>query len=200
MLRTMLEDRFQLKARVEQRPYPVYQLTVSPSGPKLREVPAADDLKKPFTSAAGPAIADVINGLPGDELRTISAPAGPNNPSALHYVTSRTSYTLRTLQGGVRQIEAARITMSQFAGLLQPSLDRPVVDRTGLTGIYELKILLPPARLSPSLQAIIGDRRDTTPTGVSMTRSLDEFGLKLEPIESPVDFIVVDRIERPSTN
>src|SRR5688572_12358772 len=75
-----------------ERPFPVYELVVLPSGSKLREVAAVDDLTKPFVSAVGPAIFDSVTGLPGDELRTISAPAGPDNPGGLYYVRSRTSY------------------------------------------------------------------------------------------------------------
>jgi uncharacterized protein (TIGR03435 family) len=198
MLKTLLEERFHLRTRVEQRPFPLYELVVLPSGPKLREVAAADDLKRPFVNpGGGAAIFDVVNGLPGDELRTIQAPAGPGSPATLHYVTSRTSYALNVLSGGVRQIDAARITMAEFASAIGPSADRPVVDKTGLTGIYQFKILLPPARISPAMQALLGDRLDKTPSGISTSRSLEEFGLKLEPKDGPVDFIIVENIERP---
>jgi len=198
MRNALLEERFRFKARIEQRPFPVYELVVLPSGSKLREVAAVDDLKKPFESPVGPAIFDSVTGLPGDELRTISAPAGPDNPGGLYYVRSRTSYALRVLSGGVRQIDAARITMPEFCQAMRPSVDRPVVDKTGLTGIYELKTVMPPPRLSPAMQALLGDRIDTAPSGVSVSRSLEELGLKLNPKESPVDFIVIENIDRPS--
>lgn len=200
MLRTLLEDRFGMRVRIEQRAYPVYELVVLPTGFKFREAAVADDLKRPFSSPAGPAIYDVTGGLPGDELRTIGAPAGPDNPAGVHYITSRTSYVIRTRSGGIREIEAARITMPQFAGHLNPSVDRPVVDKTGLTGIYEIKALLPPARLSPAMQALLGERLDRTPSGISMPRVLNELGLKLEPKETPVDFVIVNSLERPSTD
>src|SRR5688572_25142030 len=48
-----------------ERPFPVYELVVLPSGSKLREVAAVDDLTKPFVSAVGPAIFDSVTGLPG---------------------------------------------------------------------------------------------------------------------------------------
>ena len=200
MLKALLEERFGFKARIERRPFPVYELVVLPSGAKLREVAPADDLTKPFVSPVGPAIFDIVTGLPGDELRTIQAPAGPDSPAALHYVRSRTSYALKTLSGGVRQIDAARITMPEFSRAPGPSVDRPVVDKTGLTGIYELKTVLPPPRLSPAMQALLGDRIDTAPSGVSVSRSLEELGLKLNPTDSPADFILIENIERPSTN
>ena len=51
------------------------------------------------------------------------------------------------------------------------------------------------------MQAVLGDRVDTTtPSGVSLSRALEELGLKLEAKEGIVDFIVIDRLERPSSN
>lgn len=196
MLKTLLEQRFNFKAHVERRPFPVYELVVLPSGHKLREVGPADDLEKPFTSLSGAAaIYDVTSGLPGDQVRTIAAADG----AGLYHITSRSLYVTRlTPPNGVRQLDATRITMSEFSQVLGPSVDRPVVDRTGLNGLYEIKTQLPPARLSPAMQALLGDRVDTTPSGVSVSRALEELGLKLERRDAPVDFIVVDRIERPS--
>lgn len=200
MLRTMLEERFGLKAHVEQRPYPVYELIVLPSGPKFREVAAADDLKKPFTDPAGPPLMDFTTGLPGDELRTISARFGPDSPGGVYYITSRTSYVLRAGRGGAREVDAARITMPQFASSLGPSVDRIVVDRTGLTGIYQLKTLLPPPALSPRMQELLKDRIDTAPSGISISRVLNELGLKLEPKDELADFVVVDSINSPTAD
>jgi len=95
---------------------------------------------------------------------------------------------------------AARISMAEFSRMLRPSVDRPVVDKTGLSGLYELKTLLPPARVSAAAQALLGDRLDKTPSGISVSRALEELGLKLEPKNAPVDFIVIENIERPSTD
>ena len=67
MLKTLLEERFHFRFRIEQRPFPVYELVVLPLGSKLREVAAVDDLKKPFENPVGPAIFDSVTGLPGDE-------------------------------------------------------------------------------------------------------------------------------------
>jgi uncharacterized protein (TIGR03435 family) len=50
------------------------------------------------------------------------------------------------------------------------------------------------------MQALLGDRIDTAPSGISVSRSLEELGLKLNPTESPVDFIVIENIERPSND
>lgn len=91
--------------------------------------------------------------------------------------------------------------MSEFSQLVSQSVDRPVVDMTGLSGIYRFKTLLPPIRLSARMQATLGDRIGTDPTGgPSLSRVLEELGLRLEANDTPVDFMVIDRIERPTPN
>ena len=197
MLRALLEERFRLETHSEKRPFPVYELQLGPTGPKFREVAAADDLQRPLADLSGsPAIYDVTNGLPGDQIRSIQVADG----GGLYTITSRTAYVTRVVSPeGVRQLDASRIAMSEFIGELAPSVDRPIIDKTGLGGIYEIKTRLPPPRMSPALQAILRDR-SVDPTGVSMALVLDELGLKLEAKETPMDFIVVDRIERPSSD
>jgi len=194
MLKTLLAERFRFSAHIEQRPLAVYELIVLPSGPKFKEVAAVNDLAKPFPGARG----DNTSGLPGDEVRYVSS---PETGFATLTITSRSSYLSRNVPpNGGRQLEAARITMPEFGWQLQPSLDRPFVDKTGLTGVYEIKVLLPPPRTSPNMQAVVGDRLDSSPSGISMDRVLEGLGLKLEPKTAPVDFVVIDRIERPTND
>lgn len=191
MLQSLLETRFKLTMHVEQRPLEVYELLVLPSGITFREVPPVDDLA---ARVDVPSVYDTVFGLPGDQVRSIaSAEAG------LFTITSRSRYVMKPLPGnGAREIDAARISMYEFGWQLRPSLDRPVVDKTGLTGVYQLKTVLPPPRLSPAMQQLLGDRLDTSPSGVSMARALEALGLKLEPKTAPVDVVVVDTVERPT--
>ena len=71
--------------------------------------------------------------------------------------------------------------------------ERPIIDRTGLDGMYEVK-------LSWTLQQL----RNTNPdaTGISLFTALeDQLGLKLEARKGPVDVLVVDSAEKvPSGN
>ncbi len=76
-------------------------------------------------------------------------------------------------------------TLAEFMGRGFPGT--PVVDRTGLEGRY----------------AIAFDftvDRQTSP-GDNMAAAVDrKLGLKLEPRKEPLDFIVVDRLEKPTQN
>lgn len=191
MLQMLLVERFKFKMHVEARPADVYELVAEPSGTKLREVEPVNELGKAFPGAT----VDSVSGLPDDELREILS-SGDYNYRA---ITSRTSYAYKLLPpSGAMQLDAERITMAEFVGLLAVTVDRPILDRTGLNGIYQLKTVLPPRRLSSSMQALLGERRPTDPSGVDLSRSLKDLGLKLEPKTSALDFVVIDTIERPS--
>ena len=64
---------------------------------------------------------------------------------------------------------------------------RKVVDQTGLTGKYDLKLKWAP---------------DTDPSGGPSLFSAikEQLGLKLISIKAPVEVLVIDHVERPSEN
>ena len=198
-LRTLLADRFALKTHIERRPFAVYELSVDPSGPKFPEVDAVDELEKDFTGTPGQSLRDSVSGSPGDERRSIDRA----EPDGIRFitVTRKTRYSHKLVAADARQLDAERITMEEFVTVFWQSVDRQVVDKTGLTGIYRFKTLLPPILVSPRMQSVLGDRLGPDPPrGPSLSRALDELGLKMEPTNAPVDFIVIDRIERPTLN
>ena len=101
-------------------------------------------------------------------------------------------------------------TMSDFTGFLQILvLDRPVVDRTGLTGKYDFKCTFTPDDSQfnghpPHFPATPG-ADGSTPAEAAAAPSLyeavqEQLGLKLTPEKTPVDVIVIDHVEKPSAN
>jgi len=87
-----------------------------------------------------------------------------------------------------------RIDMGQVASSLSAYFRRPVVDRTGLTGFFDIQIDLPP------LQPATLDAGGVDP-GVSVFTVLQEqLGLRVEEGRGPVEVLVVDRLERPTEN
>jgi uncharacterized protein (TIGR03435 family) len=83
--------------------------------------------------------------------------------------------------------------MPQFAALVSLVVGRPVVDRTGLTGNYEMEL-----RFSgePVAGAPLPD-----PDAPSIFTALQEqLGLKLDAERETVEVLVIDRIDRPSEN
>ena len=90
------------------------------------------------------------------------------------------------ITGGARSIDA-------FVGALQQLTDRPVVDRTGLTGTYDfdLRFSATPLAAQPTTQPDLPD---------IFAAVQEQLGLRLEPTRGPVEFLVVEHIERPTPN
>jgi uncharacterized protein (TIGR03435 family) len=89
-------------------------------------------------------------------------------------------------------------TMGSFASLLQRAiLDRPVVDRTGLTGRYDFDL-----EWAPDETQFGGDVRTSPATSAPplFTAMPQELGLKLEAMRGPVSALVIDGVQRPSAN
>jgi uncharacterized protein (TIGR03435 family) len=71
-------------------------------------------------------------------------------------------------------------------------VDRPVVDQTGLTGRFDLRLTWTPDG-APATESA-----DAPPD--LFTAIQQELGLKLESTKAPVDVLVIDHLERPSEN
>ena len=80
-------------------------------------------------------------------------------------------------------VRALAVVLSNLAG-------RPVEDKTGLTGRYDMTFRRPRAG-APSTEP------DPGPTIFDVVQDL---GLKLEPAKSQVETLVIDHVERPSEN
>jgi uncharacterized protein (TIGR03435 family) len=102
------------------------------------------------------------------------------------------------------------VDMYDLALILTFFSDRPVVDRTGIQGLFDVKLQWNPfttgsqprddAPRSPTAEAREGPRPDlsTLPT---LSGALEEqLGLKLESHKGPVEIYVIDRVESPSEN
>ena len=92
--------------------------------------------------------------------------------------------------GGAR---AYGIPIVQLAPLLSLVVGRPVVDRTGLTGVYDLELRFSGERVDGGLP---GD-----PTAPSIFTALQEqLGLKLEAEREMAEVLVITSIDRPTEN
>ena len=89
-------------------------------------------------------------------------------------------------------VSARAITMELFIVRLSAFVGRPVVDRTGLTGDFDLDLSYTPEF---PRRGAIGVPTD----GPSIFTALQEqLGLKLESQRGPVDVFVIDRVEQPT--
>ena len=97
------------------------------------------------------------------------------------------------------KLPARNVTMGDFVSMLQRAvLDRPVVDKTGLTGKYDFDLEWAPdeSQFDGAIRPASTDE-NAAPLFTAIQQQL---GLKLVATKGPVDALVVDKAERPSAN
>jgi uncharacterized protein (TIGR03435 family) len=113
----------------------------------------------------------------------LPAPKAGADSSPVHDAES-----LPRVQDGSFVFEGA--SMIDFAAQLSElrGIDRPVVDRTGIRGVFDIT-------LKSAADAIL------QPDGPSLFNLLEEqLGLRLAPVKAPVEVLVVDHVGKPSAN
>jgi uncharacterized protein (TIGR03435 family) len=190
LLKTLLEDRFQLKVHRETREGPVYALTVTKGGFKLQP----------------------SNCIVVDPTHP-RAPMVPNEKPPEYCGTNRggANGLSQTLNVTGLKIEETDMVHATFPGLtfyLASILGRPVVDKTGLSGRFDIRLEY--ARDSPAgtprgQEGANNDLSSPTPVADNATPSIftamqEQLGLKLESTKGPVEYLVIDHVEKPSAN
>lgn len=164
MMRALLGMRFMIAAHVEQRELPVYNLT--------RARP--DGQPGPFLERS---TFDCSN-LAARKQEAAAASA------------ARPGRMLCGFTDGGGALDGGGVTMETLAQILTAPAGRPVFDRTGLTGGYNVLLKWTPlAADAPAADAVS-----------IFTAVQEQLGLRLESGTAPLDVLVIDRIERPSEN
>jgi uncharacterized protein (TIGR03435 family) len=164
MMQGLLSERFKLRTHTERRTQSVLNLMLTRSGktgPQLQRH-TADETCTPAPSLQLPPI-----------------PCGSVGP-----VPASLTGRGRIVAKGATMARIASFLMNPFTGV-----DRPVVDRTGLTGEFDMSVEWSLAR--DSAQPL----EDTAPTFLQALR--EQLGLKLQADKAPVDVLVIDHVERP---
>jgi uncharacterized protein (TIGR03435 family) len=128
------------------------------------------------------------------EIPVYALVIGKNVPKLKPSAPDAESHVHIGVNGRNQFIEATKLTMDQLAADIPDALgsDRPIVDRTGLTGAYDFK-----------LEATFASRlnRDPDPSDLTIFTAVQEqLGLKLEPQKAAIQVLVIDHIEKPSAN
>ena len=88
---------------------------------------------------------------------------------------------------------SAKASMDDLVIAIENSIiDRPVLNKTGLTGSYAVRLIYTPA--TPA------NRKSPDPDDISIFTAVEQLGLRLEAAKARVDMIVVDHVEKPSGN
>jgi len=176
MLRTLLEERFNLNVHRESEVVPVYALTFANG--RVRPKPAQDGRcvrSDPTQMPPAPA--------PGERPPTV---CGRPIPSP---------------KGRNIAFDVFGVSIGDFAdAVLSRLLNRVVIDKTGGAGLFDFHFEFTPNDVTP----LGGVPLPVSPAGeddISIFTALEQqLGLKLESSMGPVDVLVIDRAERPSEN
>jgi uncharacterized protein (TIGR03435 family) len=106
--------------------------------------------------------------------------------------------------GQGRGLHAKAASIEDVAQFIEHWSDRPIVDRTGVTTLFEVDTVgwapLTPRLPSSDATASAEDQTMSDPARPSLFSILDGLGLKLEPTKGPVNVYVIEHAERPAEN
>jgi uncharacterized protein (TIGR03435 family) len=177
MIQSLLTDRFQLTIHNETKELPIYALVLARKDGKL-----------------GPGLTEAKQGscTPFDPSKPLPPP-DPGKPPTLG---------CGGVFMGVGGLRGTSIPVTRLTPVLSRTLGRTVIDKTGLTANFDVKLEWTPdnAQAAPGLP----DAPNPPPADASgpsiFTALQEQLGLKLAPQKGPVEIIVIDRAEKPSAN
>jgi len=179
MMQRLLEERFQIRMHREKRDFPVYVLELAKGGLKIQE--AGPD--------PGPANAD------GKAPVNIT---GSGNAQGVSVNLGRgASYTFSN-----NKFEGKRLTTTVIAGALERFMDRPMLDMTDLSGVYDITLDVTQEDYRAMLiHAAVAAGVTLPPEALrildgaslpSLFEAVQKLGLRLDTRKAPLDMIVVD--------
>jgi len=195
MMVNLLKDRFKLATHLETREQPIFNLVLARTdgrlGPNIKVTPAdcqatiAERNAAAQAAAAGRGAPPPFPPLPDPNSSTVPCGFG------------------RLLTGNVA---VSGRTIAQFVTTVSDFVGRPVIDRTGLTGLYDFTLKFAPEgrNAGPLGQTLAllgaqGQAPPVDPDAPSLSTALQEqLGLKLESARGPVEVVVIDRLEKPT--
>jgi uncharacterized protein (TIGR03435 family) len=171
MLQKLLADRFKLALHRETKELPVYALVAAKNGPKLPVAKIAEE--------------DCFGAAATDSTGTAL------DPASCHAL----------LGGQGLGLHGRAVDMSDLAVYVENFTDRPVVEKTGIHGLFQIEttawVPLRQKTAEPGAKAEDGSDLASLP---SLFTVFERLRLKLEPQRGLVEILVIDRVERPSEN
>jgi uncharacterized protein (TIGR03435 family) len=194
MLQALLADRLKLTIHRETKDGQVYMLVVGKNGSKLKEATAEELASAPPTGPRGGGGVGTGGGGGGGR-GTVTRGAPPPG-----------SMTMSMGRGGTQSMTLQAIPISGFVDMLARNVGRPVVDKTGLMGKYDIKLewtrddaqMQPPPGGGPT--TVNGQPVPESNAPPLMEAIQEQLGLKLESGKGPIENIVIDHVEKPSDN
>ena len=182
MLQVLLAERFQVKVHKESREFPIYALTVSKGGLKVKGTPVDPNAPPPAAIEAGGSgsNAGVVINIGGGSFALVAS-----------------------------KLEVRKLTMADLAGALSRFAERKTIDATGLTDRFDFSLDLSQedyqfamiraavnngVTLPPQALRIL----ETAPSNV-LGQYIATIGLELEARKAPLEVVVVDSASKTPT-
>jgi uncharacterized protein (TIGR03435 family) len=167
LLRNLLAERFKLSTHTEKKATSAYALVLARADGRL-----------------GPNLRPAAR-----DCASLRADPPDRDPDPCGMLTSATS--LMTGRLAVRGFDLSML------GRLSPEVERPIVNKTGLTGVFDWELTwTPQPRLRTAQQ-----NANVDPNGPSVFTALQEqLGLRLDSQQEEREFLVIDRVEPPTEN
>jgi uncharacterized protein (TIGR03435 family) len=169
-LQALLAERFALAVHEENRVQPIYALALARADGGLGPRLRRSEIDCSALSASGPP----PKRAPG---------LGP-------------ACSTKTPPG---RLFANTLPMAALASLISKHVDRPVVDRTQLSGPFDMELEASEIKAPPNYQPGPSDLALPPAAGPSIFVAVrEQLGLELKPVEGAVSVIVIDRAQRPA--
>ncbi len=226
MLQNLLKERFKLEFHRDSKEHSVFALTAPKGAAKLKVADPNNALPVP-PGAAGPPPPPPAS---GDKAPAVSGGGGGAGAGAGSALAGRggagggsggQGMMMMRMGPNGGQIEVRAISLAALADRVARYVGKPVLDQTGIEGLYDFSLNLTPEEMGSmvpggmppkaAMEAMAaangghgpdaGPRGDlpNAPEGGSIFTSIQSYGLKLEPKKAPIEMIVIDSAEKNPT-
>lgn len=175
MLQSMLAGRFKLAVHHETREMPQYDLVVAKGGPRLQPP------------------------IEGSPQGSVPPGPGPQPKSVDGYPILTPGVPGMAISDGKARMFQPKMGLDQLATMLGGQLGKPVTNATGLEGSYAISLYWVVGSMGAVRTGAVGAGAPVAqePDGPMVEQAIQQqLGLKLEARKGPVDFIVVDHLEK----
>jgi bla regulator protein blaR1 len=171
MMQAALADSTKLVVHTETRVLPTYALVIAEGGSKLQPSPAGHiHVDEGPVAEFGPRPANIMSVKINDQ----------------------------TDKARVIELKAHGMSINDLADDLARQLGQPVVNKTGLTGLYAFQLHW--TKEAPHSESADGSIESAPADSPSLLTAVQEqLGLRLEPQKGPTQVLVIDHIEKPTT-
>jgi uncharacterized protein (TIGR03435 family) len=187
MLKSLLAERFGLRVHVETRQAPVHTLSLARADGRFGRGLTRTSQECETTLE--------------ERKRTGARPAMPSGrPTPGTPICGLTTMSLMARNGAATYTMSGQ-PLSTLVERISSELGAPVIERTGLTGLFDVVLEHESTRRPTGMPAAGLDPNSTEPLPMPLPAALqDQLGLKLEKGIGPLPITIIDAAELPSPN